>query len=303
MLTRQGIRTRITDLITDTDAATVTLVNNLVNETHHHILTRWRWPFLEVIGTRTTVASTATYRLPHNYGKMLHVTTTIAGIEYPVEIVEDLNLWLHITARGTSNTSEPPQYVFLSADTAEFWPVPSTAGRTITFYYTRRVVDFANDDYTTGTIDALANGASAVTGAATVWTAGFVGRYLRITSNGFWYEISARTSNTAITIIKTYAGTTITAPGGEAYTIGELPVIPEEFHELLIWRPVAFYYLQKERQDLSRVYFDLFETGMTRMQREFGTKSHQFVIPPRGTLREQSRFIDPNDPPQTAVIT
>src|SRR3990167_6449388 len=51
--------------------------------------------------------------------------------------------------------------------------------------------------YSTGT---LSTSGTAVTGASTVWTAAFVGRYLRVGSNTFFHRITARTGDTAITI-------------------------------------------------------------------------------------------------------
>mgnify|MGYP001605589183 CR=1 FL=1 len=51
--------------------------------------------------------------------------------------------------------------------------------------------------YGTGT---LSTSGTAVTGASTVWSTAFVGRYLRVGSNTFFHRITARTSDTAITI-------------------------------------------------------------------------------------------------------
>ncbi len=70
-------------------------------------------------------------------------------------------------------------------------------------------------DYTTGTAD-VTLGSGTVTGTSTVWTAAMVGLGFRIDGTKDWYTITARASNTSITISPVYAGATATT---NVYTI------------------------------------------------------------------------------------
>lgn len=67
-------------------------------------------------------------------------------------------------------------------------------------------------DYTTGTCSVTSAGTT-VTGASTVWTATMVGYYIQFQGTNDWYKITARASNTSITIEVGYAPTTSLAAG------------------------------------------------------------------------------------------
>ena len=62
-------------------------------------------------------------------------------------------------------------------------------------------------DYTTGTV-ALTNASGTVTGTSTVWTAAMVNRWIQFSGETDWYEVTARASNTSITITPSYSGST-----------------------------------------------------------------------------------------------
>lgn len=79
--------------------------------------------------------------------------------------------------------------------------------------------------YTTGTCTTT-NGSGTVTGSGTTWTAAMVGRLFRDTgdaTDNTWYTITARASDTEITISPVFAGTGGSAHG---YTIGTVMVRP-----------------------------------------------------------------------------
>ena len=68
------------------------------------------------------------------------------------------------------------------------------------YSWTRRRIDTMVETvsaYSTGT---LSTSDATVTGSSTVWTAAFVGRYIRIGSNTFFHRITARASDTSISI-------------------------------------------------------------------------------------------------------
>lgn len=71
-------------------------------------------------------------------------------------------------------------------------------------------------DYTTGTAE-VTNASATVTGTGTVWVAAHVRSFIQFADNNDdWYEITARGSNTSITISPAFQGTTDTST---TYTI------------------------------------------------------------------------------------
>jgi len=73
-------------------------------------------------------------------------------------------------------------------------------------------------DYTTGTCD-ITDGSATVTGTSTVWTSTHVRWYIQFQGETNWYEVTARASNTSITISPAYEGTTATA---QTYTLRQV---------------------------------------------------------------------------------
>src|SRR3990167_7992465 len=167
------------------------------------------------------------------------------------------------------------------------------------------------DDYTTGTITTWTNGDDDITGGSTVWTAAMVGRYIRITSDGIWYEIESRSANTAIVTVKNFLGTSIAA-GSEAYTIGEMPEIPEGYEDLLLYRPLALYNMAPQREGaLADRYWMMYDGGferglspnvggmLKRLQNEYFSKEEgiSFV----GSEDLDSEIKDQNFPPTDVI--
>ena len=134
----------------------------------------------------------------------------------------------------------------------EIYPPPSTTD-TLTFDYLAKGIDLSNDDYTAGTITTLANGDTSVTGSGTSWTSSMVGRYFKINDNGQWYKISAVGSTTTLTLASEYQGSSISG-GSENYTIGEMPITPEETHILPVYFALWKYFLFRKDRMMAREY-------------------------------------------------
>lgn len=141
--------------------------------------------------------------------------------------------------------SNYPVYFHIYNNQLYFWPTPSTSSLTITYNYRKNVVNLSIADYTTGTLSTA--GTTTVTGSGTSWNASMIGKYLQVTptavaatnGDGFWYKITAVASTTSLTIEKAYAGSNVT---GASYTIGQVPAIPEAFHDAPVYKAVEIYY-------------------------------------------------------------
>lgn len=250
---------QVQKLTSDSTANSLVLFKALINQTQNKLLAL-RKDITEDSATIATVALQQAYELPYNYGKTFAVTMTVGQIAYPLYSIEDDMLWLQINARAATYSTTIPSFYYIFKGQIQIYPKPSANDNTITVYFHKIVKDMTADDYTTGTITTLANGGTTVTGSGTTWTAQMVGRYLRITNDGYWYEIAAFNSTTSLTLKKTYQGTSISA-GSAAYTIGEMPLIPEAYQEALIDRPVAVYWSQRKDTNLANMYWHMYDGG------------------------------------------
>jgi hypothetical protein len=244
--------------------------------------------------TDATVEDQSSYPLPYDCEKLHTIIVTNDDIDYVCqEFSGDENAWLALTGSATSSNSNTyPTFFFQKRNTYEIYPASSEDDLVMTLRYKRTVRDMSQDDYTTGTITTLANAGTAVTGNGTTWTAGFVGRYLKIDDDGYWYEISARTSNTAITLLREYGGTAIAA-GTASYTIGEMSMLPEAYQDAPIDYALYMYYMIKEKADLAAIYKGNFYEKLRDIKGYGSNLTTSGVISTRG-----QRIINPNDYPR-----
>jgi len=197
--------------------------------------------------TFSTVADQQYYQTPEDCIRVKSLTLTIGGVSYPVELIDDEEVWRELNK--TTVTSDIPEYFFIRGnDEFGIYPIPATSTANAgTLKFERKMRDMSAADYTTGTIT-VTNDSATVTGSGTTFTAQMVGRSLKVddpNGDGMWYKIAAYTSATSITLENTYSGSTA---GSLSFAIGELPDIPEEFHEALV--DYALYRYYTLRRDL-----------------------------------------------------
>lgn len=223
--------------------------------------------------SNTTVASIGTqgfqkYAIPASISKITNSTLTVGQLKFIPAPVETRTEW--DTVNFLPYSSDIPNYFFIYAGNLELWPIPSTTGNIITFNYKTRVPDFSTAflfsdtsgaafipgqkafDYQKGTVAALAGGTT-VTGTSTAWnTTGkfplntdvsFYNLYLIVNApfgDGYAYPISQFNSDTSLTLSLPI----LNAPNltGASYTIGQYPILQEDFHDMLVYGSLSEYY-------------------------------------------------------------
>jgi hypothetical protein len=231
-------------------------------ETNGAVLSKHPWPFLETTKTATTVASTAYVAVPQSLGRISNVTTTVGTTQYNPKPVESQRFWDYLQSLRVATSSNITQFVYRQGNKLYLWPTPQSAF-TVTMRGRKTQVALSLNDYSTGTIVSIANGATTVTGSGTSWASGSVGNHIRIayTAGDYrWYEISSITSTTVLELAVPYEGTSIAA-GSATYSIGEFSFIPEDFQNLLIYRPLALYYTKLENEAMANKYWQLYDGG------------------------------------------
>lgn len=233
----------------NTDSTALTTGDEMANDAYRKILGMRAWPFLKKFRTISTLASTQFYNLPYDIDLVQNLSVKISTITYTPQMSPSEDHWDRLNL--ITNTSDFPQWYIIRAGQVGLWPKPATAGNTIQITGKVRVIDMQFADYTTGTIVSIANGATTLTGSGVSFAAPFTGRYIAITGgntanlgDGLYYEISSVTSSTVLELVRAYGGTTISA-GSAAYSIGQFPVLPDDFHET-IWKYAAAVYWGKE---------------------------------------------------------
>lgn len=232
------------DLTNNAIAAHLTLGDTLLNSVTRQIMNMRSWWFLFASPTDTTVASQANYPLPGNCAKLISAPyITVSSTRYTPKRCPDRATWDKLNQ--TSRTGDIPEWFYIYADDVYFYPAPATAGNTITFPCRKKTKDLSTADYTTGTVDIITNGDTSVTGSGTTWAATHVGSYIKLATpkgDNLWYEISAFTSATVITLAREYAGTSQTTGAAISYIIGEMSGLPEGYDEISVYRACELYF-------------------------------------------------------------
>ncbi len=297
--------TKTTDLVQysakltqNTSTANVELLKGMINDAHRYLLEKYF--FNESSTTIVTVAQQQFYDLPYDYSKLKTGTITIGALRWtPTEILsradwDKLNVFPYY--------SDIPNNFFIYNGQIGFWPIPSTSSNTVTFNYKRRVTDLTLTDYATGTVS-VTNGSATVTGSGT----GFLANYLAGTGSvlnlnlwikltppsgdGNWYQISSITSATVLTLVNTYAGGTTS---GASFIIGQLPLLLEDYQDLLVYRPLTIYFSSINKDPVKLKEFkDLYNEGIAKLDEYAGSKALNV------NLRGAVNTINPNLYPQS----
>lgn len=262
--------------ISTADATQMAVVDRNVNDSIRTMcnLQGGKLRFLEATEDMTTVANQESYLIPNKFRKLIDLyiysgtdasapsTDTI----YSPEMVFDPTKWKRIL-QYRLGSQDVPYFVYVENQKYYIQPVPSTTGNIIRLRGRLNTVDLTIADYTTGSVVSIANGGTAVVGTGTTWTADMVGRYIQITQttaanggDGAWYQIGAFTDATHITLTKPYNGTSISA-GTAAYTIGQVPVIPEAYQPGIIYRSSALYWQTENDLNRAKSYWMQYDAG------------------------------------------
>ena len=231
------------------DAITNALLASFYNDSVHTVcnIRGGALPFMEGSRSVATVASTVTYNIPTAIRKLNNLYTTVGSTKYTPTPIYNIDDWANILAANLGS-SDIPLYYFVQGKTVSIAPTPATTAGTMTMTGRLNTADLNVTDVTSpGTIFTATNGGTTIVGNSTTWSAGMIGRYIKINNAGVsnsgdnrWYQISGWTSTTQITIATPYEGTSITS-GAESWTIGQMSPIPEAYDMAPIYRTLALY--------------------------------------------------------------
>ncbi len=244
----------------------------------------WQPPLTSACTTTTiSTVGVQAYPIPANVSKIKNNTINVGQLVFTPAPIRTIQEWTMINA--LPYTSNIPNYYFIYNNTVQFWPIPSSSGKIITFNYKARVPEMTFADYSTGTLSSIAVGDNQITGTGTAWntTGGYplntdltmFNLHLRITppsGDGIWYPIIRFTSDTEVLL----ASPIQNAPSAtaSAYIIGQLPLLQEDFHDMLVYGALQTYYSSIVNNDPAfKKYNALYSERLTLLEDYAGTKS------------------------------
>lgn len=232
----------------NTTPANLALYGTLANIEHRYLLQKYFSN--EGSFSIQTVAQQQFYNMPPNYSKLKTLTITIGNLKWTPEEVLTREQWDKLNVFPYYGDIPNNYFIYPGGDHGGqigIWPIPSTTGNTITFNYKFRVPDLSIADYTTPGSVAINNGAINLTGTSTSFTPttniANESRWIQLaqpTGDNLWYQIANISTATALTLFGAYQGINIS--GSSTFTIGQMPILAEDFQDMLIWKSLVYYY-------------------------------------------------------------
>lgn len=236
------------------------------------------------------------YNIPANISKIKNDTINVGQLRFVPAPIQTRGEWDLINFLPYN--SDIPNYYFIYNGQLLIWPIPSTTGNIITFNYKARVPDLNIVDYVTGTLSGITAGSTSITGVATVWSSvaplnkdlSYLNLQIRITppnGDGIWYPISMFTSDTTLVL----GVPIVNAPSStaSAYVIGQLPLLSEDFHDMLVHGALMTYFASiKKDADQFKLFQTLYTQRLSLLEDYAGTKSVNV------DLGAQPQFSNPN---------
>ena len=287
------LATDYTTLSRDDSAANLTLGKSLINTFISKVLVVRDWVFNRSSYAETSVANQQSYPKPYNCWRIRSIKVKVGDLYYFPKEITSREIWTNLNR--TVVTSDSASRFFVENDTIELYPVPSTAGNTITIYFQKLIKDLGAADYETGTVSVTTPYTTAVVGStspATVWVAAMVGKHLIPTDDGYAYEISAVGSPTSITTVREVRMTL----SESAYKIAELIPLPFGFQDIPLWFALSIYFQSKEGSiNQSREYERMAREGLAELLRRDAKSTGSILT--KTELEEVEGLIDVNKYP------
>lgn len=246
----------------------------------------WQTPLLAAATDEITTVGVQAYPIPANISKIINDTINVGQLKYQPAPVMTRAEWDMINF--LPYTSDIPNYYFIYNGKLEIFPIPSTTGNVISFNYKTRVADLSFADYSTGNIavGGAVAGQTQVTGSATSWST--TGGYPTLTDilyynlqlkinppfgDGIFYPIRQFASDTVLNLQLPI----VNAPKiitGTTYTIGQVPLLQEDFHDMLVYGALKVYFssIVKDKEKFQE-FNALYQERLELLEAYAGTKS------------------------------
>lgn len=274
------LTTTATNLSQNTSTANTALMAQLINDSLRYLTTKFF--FDEKTYNTVTVAQQQFYNMPPQWKILVNLTVNIGSVLWLPKVCPNRDYWDSLNV--IQFYQDFPSFYFIWNNQVGIFPTPASSGNTIAMNYKVRLTDLSQADYTTGTVSVTTN-TTTVTGSGTSWTTSMAGRWIQITENSTsnttsgdenWYQIDSVTNATTLVLKGKYTGATVS---GGAYTIGEMPILAEDYHDLAMYRALWIYFTSiVPDATRAKMYKEMYDIGYEVLNSQFGSKTTSVVL-------------------------
>lgn len=290
-----GNTTKIQVTFSNTNIRMVNFVNGSTAIT-------WDVPLTATATASITLGGQQYYPLPPNYSKIKSITITIGNLTWTLGEVFTTQEWNQLNVFPYYADIPKNFFIFPGGDHGAqigIWPIPSTTNNIITFSYKFRVPDLSLADYTTPGTVSVTTKTNTVTGSTTSFVATTniqnESRWIQFAQPGgdnMWYQISSIPSTTSVLLYQPYQGITISGGLAGTYTIGQMPLLMEDFHDMLLWKALVYYYTSiVDNKGKRESYQDYYNEKLKLLEEYSGNNSINVNLRGSTNTRNPNAFV------------
>ena len=221
-----------------------------VTFTYNSATISWSVGLTNAVTTAISSVGIQAYIFGAQISKLTDVTINVGQQKFTPVPIQTRQEWDRVNFLPYN--SDIPAYFYIYQGQLNLFPIPATTGYVITFNYKTKVPDLSFTDYIMGNITGFTAGSTDVIGSGTSWTTGlgvptstdilYFNLGMRTTppkGDGLWNLIQSVNSDTDLTL---YNPAVHTATSGASYTIGQIPLLKEDFHDMLVYGALKIYF-------------------------------------------------------------
>lgn len=260
----------------------------------------WGTGLQNSVTTAIQVLGVQSYNIPSNVSKITNSTVMVGQMKFVPAPIQTRDEWDRVNFLPYNN--DIPGYFFIYNSQLKIFPIPSTTGDVIQFNYKARMPDLSfawntgtgtawtagntPGDYQVGTLASggVTAGSVNVTGASTSWNTAFpngvdiswMNLYFRADpsggGDGIWYPIRSFTDATHLVLVNPI-GNAATITTSSTYSIGQMPVLQEDFHPMLVYGALMVYFGSiKTNPSQYKIFSNEYEKRNAMLEDYAGTK-------------------------------
>jgi hypothetical protein len=286
MLTWTDLQNKAVRLSRDTTAGTLTQLQQDMNTGYHIFNAKLSRYFSRKQQFTDLVAGQQIYQTPVDCVRVIGMTAqTSTGSSYqpPIKEVRSEFEWRQINAPTNYSSSWISYYFMIGNDELALWPIPSAdVTNGLRFYYQVQDHDLSVDDIVSSSLSpaqtvTMTNGSTLVTSTGSTFTSELVGLQFQVTgvTDLTWYEIVAVPTSSTLTLKSAFVGN---SGSGLNFRIGQLPIIPGEYHDALVNYALYLFFSGKGNENRATQHLNLYNAAVEDAVQEYSSSTEGNVI-------------------------
>lgn len=296
MLSWTDLQTKAVRLSRDTTPGTLTQLQQDMNTGYHLFNAKLSRYFSRKQQFTDVITGQSIYQTPVDSIRIIGMTVATAdGVNSyspPIKEIRSEYEWRMIKTVPNYASNWATYYYVLGNDEIEIWPVASSdIPNGIRFYYQQQDHDLSVQDIVSGDLSpiqtcSIVNGDVTVTSTGSTFTNQLVGLQFQLTgvTDLTWYEIVDAPTGSTLTLKSAFVGN---SGSGLSFRIGQLPIIPGEYHDALVNYALYLFFSGKGNEQRATLHQGLFNSAVTDAVEEYSSSTEGNVI------SDSDNFISP----------